>query len=61
MEFEAIFKVVVGAVITLVIASYASMSEDVTRNKVKIDNLNTSIKRTEKMVQDLHWHLLRKK
>lgn len=61
MEFEAIFKVVVGAVITLVIASYASMSEDVTSNKVKIDNLNTSIKRTEKMVQDLHWHLLRKK
>ena len=61
MEFEAVFKIIVGAVISLVIASYASMSKDVTSNKVKIDGLENSVKRTEKMVNDLHWHLLRKK
>lgn len=61
MEFEAIFKIVIGAIISLVIASFASMSEDVTTNKVRIDGLEKSVKRTEKMVNDLHWHLLRNK
>ena len=61
MEFEAIFKIVVGAIISVVIASFASMSKDVTTNKVRIDGLEKSVKRTEKMVNDLHWHLLRKK
>ncbi len=61
MQFEAIFKIAVGTVISLVIASYASMSKDVTTNKVRIDGLEKSVKRTEKMVNDLHWHLLRNK
>ena len=61
MEFEAIFKIAVGAIISLVIASFASMSKDVTTNKVRIDGLEKSVKRTEKMVNDLHWHLLRNK
>lgn len=61
MEFEAIFKVVIGATISLVIAAFASMTKDVTANKVKIDNLQHSVKRTEKMVDDIHWHLLKGK
>ena len=61
MQFEAIFKIAVGTLISLVIASYASMSKDVTTNKVRIDGLEKSVKRTEKMVNDLHWHLLRNK
>jgi hypothetical protein len=61
MEFEAVFKVVVGAIISLVIASFASMSKDVTANKVKIDGLQNSVKRTEKMVDDIHWHFIRGK
>lgn len=61
MEFEAVFKIVVGAIISVVIASFASMSKDVTTNKVRIDSLEKSVKSTEKMVNDLHWHLLRNK
>lgn len=61
MEFEAIFKLTIGAIISLVIASYASMSKDVTSNKVRIDNLDNSVKRTENMVRDIHSYLLRKK
>ncbi len=61
MEFEAIFKIVVAAIIGLVISSFGSMSKDVTSNKVKIESLDNSIKRTEKMVNDIHGYLLRKK
>lgn len=61
MEFEAVFKIAIGAIISLVIASYASMSKDVTSNKVRIDNLDNSVKRTENMVRDIHSYLLRKK
>lgn len=61
MEFEAVFKITIGAIISLVIASYASMSKDVTSNKVRIDNLDNSVKRTENMVRDIHSYLLRKK
>lgn len=61
MEFEAVFKITIGAIISLVIASYASMSKDVTSNKVRIDNLDNSVKRTEGMVRDIHSYLLRKK
>ncbi len=61
MEFDVIFKIVIGAVISLVIASFASMTKDVTSNKVRIDNLDNSVKRTEKMVNDIHSYLLRRK
>ena len=61
MEFDVIFKIVVGAVISLVIASFASMTKDVTSNRVRIDNLDNSVKRTEKMVNDIHSYLLRRK
>tara|TARA_A100001201_G_scaffold114191_1_gene97856 strand:- start:108 stop:293 length:186 start_codon:yes stop_codon:yes gene_type:complete len=61
MQFEAIFKIVVAAIIGLVISSFGSMSKDVTSNKVKIESLDNSIKRTERMVNDIHGYLLRKK
>lgn len=61
MEFEAVFKIVVGAIISLTIAAFASMTKDVTANKVKIDGLQQSVKRTEKMVDDIHWHFIRGK
>lgn len=59
MQFESIFKIIVGAAISMAIAGFASMTKDVTSNKVKIDGLQDSIKRTEKMVQDIHWHFIR--
>ena len=61
MQFEAVFKIVVAAIIGLVISSFGSMSKDVTSNKVKIESLDNSIKRTERMVNDIHGYLLRKK
>jgi len=61
VEFEAVFKVIIGAMISLVIAGFASMTKDVTANKVKIDGLQHSVKRTEKMVDDIHWHFIRGK
>ena len=61
MQFEAIFKIIVAAIIGLVISSFGSMSKDVTSNKVKIESLDNSIKRTERMVNDIHGYLLRKK
>ena len=61
MEFDAIFRIIVGGIIGLIIASFSGMSEDVTRNKVKIDNLELSMKKTEKMVYDIHKYLLRTK
>jgi len=61
IEFDAIFKVITAAVISLVIAGFASNTKDVTANKVRIDNLDNSIKRTEKMVNDIHSYLLRRK
>lgn len=61
MQFDSIFKIVVAAVIGLVISSFGSMSETVTSNKVKIESLDNSIKRTEKMVYDIHNYLLRNK
>ena len=61
MEFEAVFKLVIGAVISLAIAGFASMSKDVTANKVKIDGLQNSVNRTERMVNDIHSYLLRNK
>lgn len=61
MEFESIFKIVIAAIIGLVISSFVSMSEDVISNKAKIESLDNSIKRTEKMVNDIHGYLLRKK
>ncbi len=61
MEFDAIFKLITAAVISLVIAGFASNTKDVTSNKVRIDNLENSVKRTEKMVNDIHSYLLRRK
>ena len=61
MEFDVVFKFVMGAIISLVIASFASMTKDVTANRVRIDNLDNSVKRTEKMVNDIHSYLLRRK
>lgn len=61
MEFEAVFKIILTSIIGLVISGYAMMSKDVTSNKVKIDGLQQSVKRTEKMVDDIHWHFIRGK
>ena len=60
MDFAVVLKFAIGALISLGIASFASMSSDVTTNKVRIDNLQDSVKRTEKMVHDLHWHILKR-
>lgn len=61
IQFDAIFKVVLATIVSLVIASFASMTKEVTSNKVRIDNLDNSVQRTEKMVNDIHSYLLRRK
>ena len=61
MTFEAIFKLVVGASISMVIASFATMKENVVSNKVKIENLDNGMKTMSKKVDEIHWFLLKER
>ena len=61
MSFEAIFKLVVGAAISMVIASFATMKENVVSNKVRIENLDGNMKRMGKKIDEIHWFLLKER
>lgn len=61
MNFEAVFKVVVGAVISMVIASYSMMRDSVISNKVKIENVDNSMKSMGKKIDQIHWFLLKER
>ena len=61
MDFDVVLKFAIGALISLGIASFASMSSDVTTNKVRIDNLDGNMKRMGKKIDEIHWFLLKER
>ena len=61
MDVGSFIKIVITAVIGITIASYSSMSEDVTINKVRIDKVENTIEKIGKQIDDLHWNLIRSK
>ena len=60
MNSAALIKIVITAVIGLVIASAASMNEDVTTNKVRIDRMEKSINKMSTQINEIHWHFIRR-
>ena len=60
MEFEYLFKVIVGACVGLIISALASMNTDVTSNKVEIKNIKSNINKMSKQMDDIHWHIIRR-
>ena len=60
MDGQSITKVIVTAVIGLAIVSFATTTQDVTANKVRIDKVEGSIDKMSKQMDDVHWHLIRK-
>ena len=61
MEFEHIFKVVVGSVIGIAIAGYSTLTKDVVKNTTEIKQVKSTIMRMDKKVEEIHWYLLKKK
>ena len=45
----------------MVIASFATMKENVVSNKVKIENLDGNMKRMGKKIDEIHWFLLKER
>ena len=60
MDGQTIAKIIVTAVIGLTIVSFATTTQDVTTNKVRIDKVEGSIDKMSKQMDDVHWHLIRK-
>ena len=61
MNFEAVFKIIVGAVISMVVASYSVMKDSVVSNKVKIENLDTNMNKMGRKIDEIHWFLLKER
>ena len=61
MDANSFIKVILTAVIGITLASYSSMSDDVTINKVRIDKVEKSIDKMGKQMDDIHWHFIRSK
>ena len=61
MNFEAVFKSIVGAVISMVVASYSVMKDSVVSNKVKIENLDTNMNKMGRKIDEIHWFLLKER
>ena len=61
MDYGTLARVIVTAVIGLVIASAASVNQDVIRNKVRIQHTEEKIHQIGKQVNEIHWYLLRRK
>lgn len=61
MEASALIKIIITAVIGITIASYSTMSKDVTTNKVRIDRVEKGLDKMGKQINDLHWNLIRSK
>jgi hypothetical protein len=61
MDANSFIKVILTAVIGITLASYSSMSDDVTINKVRIDKVENTIEKIGKQIDDLHWNLIRSK
>tara|TARA_B100000809_G_scaffold40563_1_gene35413 strand:+ start:550 stop:741 length:192 start_codon:yes stop_codon:yes gene_type:complete len=60
MDGQSIVKIIVTAVIGLTIVSFATTTQDVTANKVRIDKVESSVDKMSKQMDDVHWHLIRK-
>tara|TARA_Y100000114_G_C11673352_1_gene284902 strand:- start:144 stop:329 length:186 start_codon:yes stop_codon:yes gene_type:complete len=61
MQFEHVFKLIVGSAVGLAIAGYSSMTKDVIRNTTEIQQVKKTIMRMDKKVEEIHWYLLKKK
>ena len=59
MEFEHIFKIIIGSLVALVVTGYSSMTKDVSTNKVEIKNIKSTIIKMDKKVEEIHWFLLK--
>jgi len=61
MQFEHVFKVIIGSAVGLAIAGYSAMTKDVVRNTTEIQQVKKTIMRMDKNLQEIHWYLLKKK
>ena len=61
MEAGGLIKVIITALIGITIASYSTMSKDVTANKVKIDRVEKNFDKMGKQIDQIHWHFIRSK
>ena len=61
MEFEHIFKIVIGSLLGLSIAGYSNMTKDVVKNSVEIKQTKEMLLKMDKKVDDIHWHFIRSK
>ena len=61
MEAGGLVKIIITALIGITIASYSTMSKDVTANKVKIDRMEKNFDKKGKQISEIHWHFIRSK
>ena len=61
MEAGGLVKIIITALIGITIASYSTMSKDVTANKVKIDRMEKNFDKMGKQIDQIHWHFIRSK
>ena len=61
MEFEHIFKIIIGSLLGLSMAGYSNMTKDVVKNTTEIKQTKEMLLRMDKKINDIHWHLLRDK
>lgn len=60
MNFEALFKVIVTAIIGMVISTFASFTTDLTAIKTRSLLLEKNIDVIQKKVDEIHWFLTKK-
>ena len=61
MEAGGLVKIIITALIGITIASYSTMSKDVTANKVKIDRVEKNFDKMGKQISEIHWYFIRSK
>ena len=61
MDAGGLVKIIITALIGITIASYSTMSKDVTANKVKIDRVEKNFDKMGKQIDQIHWHFIRSK
>ena len=61
MEAGGLVKIIITALIGITIASYSTMSKDVTANKVKIDRVEKNFDKMGKQINEIHWYFIRSK
>jgi len=61
MQFEHVFKLIVGSAIGMAVAGYSNMTKDVVRNTTEIKQVKSTIMKMDKKVEEIHWFLLKSK